>query len=151
MSSLANRSHLTAIARSRPSAPMAFLNKDHRLVGRTLDYGCGRGVDVDAFGMDGYDPHYSPKRPEGLYDTIVCNYVLNVVTRNEQEQILRDIRGLLADNGIAYVTVRRDITKNYRTKNSVQRVVRLPYPVIRETLGYCIYYVTKYEDGMFTP
>ena len=142
-----NKPHLTAIARTKPSAPMTLLNKQHRLTGRTLDYGCGRGFDADCFDMERYDPHYFPKEPDGLFDTITCNYVLNVISRTRQADVLSHIRSFLKPDGVAYVTVRRDITHDYKTKNSVQRVVRLPLPIIEENDGYCIYFVLKYLEG----
>ena len=144
-----NKSYLTAIVRNKPSRPMTFLNRDRRLVGRTLDYGCGRGFDATCFDMERYDPHYFPNKPDGFFDTITCHYVLNVVTKKEQDKILADIRDMLShENGVAYVTVRRDLKEDYKTKNSIQRVVNLSCPIIEETDDYCIYMVLKYEDGM---
>ena len=46
-----------------------------------LDFGCGRGTDAATYGMDAYDPYWRPEKPTGPYDTIVCIYVLNVVSQ----------------------------------------------------------------------
>jgi hypothetical protein len=77
-----------------------------------LDYGCGHEFDADYYGMDRYDPYYYPDRSglvEGTYDVITCNYVLNVIpTDDEIMSVLRDIRNLLNEGGVAYVTVRAD-------------------------------------------
>jgi hypothetical protein len=58
---------------------MRFLNSLGLLRGKMLDYGCGRGFDAEYYGMDKYDPHYAPEFPKIKFDTITCNYVLNVV------------------------------------------------------------------------
>ena len=82
--------------------------------GRVLDFGCGTGTDV-AFlreqGIDitGYDPHYAPAWPTGRFDTILCQYVLNVLLPEEQVQVLMAVAELLEPAGHAYFTVRRDI------------------------------------------
>ena len=44
---MTDKSHLTAIGRNRRSAPAASLEKEGLIVGTVLDYGCGRGKDVD--------------------------------------------------------------------------------------------------------
>jgi len=143
---LKNMSWRTAISRNKPSAPMTFLNGQHRLAGRLLDYGCGKGFDADCFSMEKYDPHFMTKRPEGFYDTITCVYVLNVVDKKEQEEILKSIRNLLSPNGVAYIAVRRDMKEDYKTALSVQRIVKLPYPVVQEEAGHCIYMMSKYPE-----
>ncbi len=74
-----NYSHRTAITRKEPSGPILFLAHRGMLRGRTLDYGCGKGFDPDAFNMEKFDPYFYPDMPEGTFDTIVCTYVLNVI------------------------------------------------------------------------
>ncbi len=145
-----SKAHLTAISRKSPSVPMRNLDKKGLLIGNMLDYGCGRGFDANHFNMDGYDPHYSPDEPTGLYDTITCNYVLNVVHEDQGQEILSKINNLLKDEGKAYITVRRDIEKNlgkegYTSKGTFQRNVVLPLPVFKETSAYCTYILTKGE------
>lgn len=80
------------------------------LLGRVLDYGCGRGQDANRLGIDRYDPYYFPDLPTGPYDTITCNYVLNVIEDpKDRAEVVRMINLLLAPGGVAYLTVRRDV------------------------------------------
>ena len=84
--------HKTAIARRGPSAPMKWLDAHGLIVGRTLDYGCGRGRDAETYGVERFDPHYAPAMPAGWFRTIVCNYVLNVIEAEaERARVLWDI------------------------------------------------------------
>lgn len=138
--------HLTAMKRSGPSCPAHYLAGRGRLRGRKLDYGCGRGFDASYYGMKKYDPHWFPTLPTGLFDTITCTYVLNVVGPREQGRIVKRIRELLTPNGRGYVSVRRDFRKDYRTKNATQRCVRLRLPVLHEEKGaFCIYVITRFD------
>lgn len=140
--------HLTAMKRSGPSCPAYYLASEGRLRGRKLDYGCGRGFDADHYGMKKYDPHWFPTPPKGLFDTITCTYVLNVVGPAEQRHIVQRIRNLLTPNGRGYIAVRRDFKHNYRTKNATQRRVRLRLPVLHEERGaFCIYVVTRIDKS----
>jgi SAM-dependent methyltransferase len=126
---------------------MRFL-KDKGLISQgwlTLDFGCGHGTDAKLLGIFGYDPHYTPLAVwifGEKWDVITCNYVLNAVSESEQEQIINQIRGLLAPNGRAYITVRRDAHKlNGLTKRgTIQRNVFLPLPIVYEKpKHFCIY------------
>ncbi len=107
-------SHLTAKERQGPSYPVRKLFHSGLLVGRVLDFGCGRGSDV-AFlqGHDldvcGFDPYYAPENPSGKFDTILCNYVLNVLLPEEQSHVLMAVSELLRPTGRAYFAVRRDV------------------------------------------
>jgi len=124
-------SHKTAIKRNRLSAPATSLQKLGLLNGKVLDYGCGRGKDCEVLSIDGYDPFYQPIMPSGLYDTILCTFVLNVVNETTQEVILSNIHNLLTDNGKAYITVRRDIKQEGITRiNTYQRNVVLDLPLL---------------------
>lgn len=130
----------TAIARRYPSAPARMLHQAGLLKGRCLDYGCGRGKDAKTYGMDRYDPHYHPHKPEGKYDTIVCTYVLNVVDPKDVRYILKDIHRLPAPGGTAYLTVRRDLgSKAKKGRGTVQQHVSLDLPIFKEGRGYCTY------------
>jgi hypothetical protein len=149
-------SHLTAIYRDRPSAPTGWL-MDNGLVQlppvtddlslyRILDYGCGRGGDARWYGFDSYDPHFCPELLTGKFRYIICNYVLNVLPKSREADILRHIKSLLTWNGQAFITVRRNIRKpGYTSKGTYQRNVRLPLQIARETSDYCIYSMTR-ED-----
>jgi hypothetical protein len=133
-------SYLTAIHRVTPSAPARSLKKAGLLLGRMLDYGCGYGKDAETYGMDKYDTHFCPHRPEGEYDTVTCTYVLNVVDPKDVPYILGDIQGLLAPGGRAYLTVRRDLkASTVKGRGTFQRNVILNLPVTLKGKGYCTY------------
>ena len=104
------------------------------------------GFDANHFKMDSYDPHYAPQEPEGLFDTITCNYVLNVVEETQAHDLLVKIGNLLNIKGTAYITVRRDIKKEgFTSKGTYQRNVKLPLDILKETSSYCTYILTKEE------
>lgn len=129
-----NKSHRTAISRSRVSLPVQYLIDNDLLEGDILDYGCGYGYDALALGADFYDKYYYPVRPTRQYDVIVCNYVLNVVGPDEEREILKDIQSMLKPNGRAYISVRRDSFKEGTTKTGTyQRYSKpdLPSVVLR--------------------
>ena len=141
-----NKSHLTAITRKGPSLPMRRLDGDGLLVGRVLDYGCGRGDDMVAFDIEGYDPYYWPDSPTGTFNTITCNYVLNVLRyKKERQAVLDIIRSKLTPRGKAYITVRNDRRNlNGRTSRGTwQCVVKLKYPVLYKTAGYVTYILER--------
>lgn len=128
--------HRTAISRARMSAPARHLRELGLIRGRVLDYGCGRGVDARELVCAKWDPHWSPVMPEGLFDTVLCTYVLNVVKKDEEEAILGSLRRKLAPGGRAYVSVRRDL----RTETLTQRIVELDLPVVCARKGaFCTY------------
>jgi ATP adenylyltransferase len=130
-----NTPHRTAIKRGTISVPTRFLEEQELLSGRILDYGCGYGRDAATLGFEVYDPYFFPKMPKGKFDTIICNYVLNVVPKRVQEGILQDIEKRLTPDGVAYIAVRRDLTGDEPT----QRLVKLNLPVLVENSGFCIY------------
>ncbi|MCU0389496.1 MAG: HIT domain-containing protein [Thermoflexibacter sp.] len=143
-------SHLTVKERIEPSLPTRFLLKEKRLAGKILDFGCGLGADVDflrknKFDVTAYDKHYFPEYPQEKFDTIICNYVLNVLLPEEQTQVLMEIAQLLKSSGKAYFAVRRDIKKNgfvYNPKRKVtvyQCNAVLPFQSIFKT-EYCEIY-----------
>ncbi len=135
----------TAISRKTLSAPMRVLSRRKLLCGATLDYGCGRGFDADYLDIQGYDPHW--RNDESIlfpmyYNTITCNYVLNVIeSQDEREKVLDHIFWLLAPKGIAYITVRRDghELKGKTKSGSWQGYVILDEFVEYENQSFCIY------------
>jgi hypothetical protein len=143
----------TAIARNRPSAPAKWLHENGKLIGKMLDYGCGRGKDADTYGMDKYDPHYFPELAVmGLeilfdsYDTIMCNFVLNVIDSEVMRTMaLIYIRNLLKEGGKAYISVRNDKSKlKGRTKTGTwQGLITLDLPVVNKTSSYTMYLLEK--------
>ena len=137
----------TAIYRKKPSRPMRWLSKHGRLnCKRKLDYGSGRGFDADYYHMDKYDPNWSPSRPNGKYDVITCNFVLNVVEIGEQIKIIEDVINHLTRNGTAYFSVRRDLKKDEQKNGYPQRLVYLNLPSIYNTRDYEIYMYKKGES-----
>ncbi len=103
----------TAISRICPSAPTKWLAAQGLLNGRVLDYGCGRGFDCAHYGFVGYDPHWQPEDPGSGFDTIICQYVLNVIRDPEERQaVLDDVLLRLAPGGTAYFVVRRDVKQS---------------------------------------
>jgi len=137
MSKLIYSNKYTAIVRKKPSVPMQWLHNNSLLKGRVLDYGCGRGFDVKYYKIDGYDPRWNVKLKKRKYDTITCNFVLNVVWPIEQFQIIDHIKHLLKKNGKAYFTVRRDIKKGYMVNrgNYPQRIVELEFNSVCHKAG----------------
>lgn len=105
----------TAITRKKPSVPTRYLTENDLLKGRILDFGCGRGFDSQYLGCESYDPNFQSNMPEGQFDTIICNYVLNVVDEGVEYQVLREIWNKLKIGGTAYISVRRD-SKLYKSK-----------------------------------
>ena len=143
-------SHLTIKERKFPSYPTKHLFSAGLVQGRVLDFGCGSGIDVEflrknGFEVIGYDPHYAPEAPSGQFDTILCNYVLNVLLPEEQTHVLMAVSELLKPTGCAYFTVRRDIQHNgFRMHvkhgiNVYQCNVILPYRTILKTENCEIY------------
>ena len=137
------KAYLTAISRKKPSLPGRWLKKNGLIIPPALDYGCGRGADFVLGFTHQYDPYFFPgkKYSSGIFKTIACTYVLNVVTRNVEKDILEELHRLCADGGNIYCTVRRGMKEGVTKKGTLQRRVTLPqqWAVIRETRDHCIY------------
>lgn len=120
-------SHLTAKERESLSFPAKLLLKLKLLNKDVLDFGCGFGKDVEllkekGFNVVGYDKHYFPKYPTQKFDTIICFYVLNVLTQEEQTMVLMEVSQLLKPSGKAFFAVRRDIQyEGFRTHKIHQK------------------------------
>jgi Methyltransferase domain len=80
-----------------------------------LDYGCGRGADVDyslSLGVDavGYDPHVPfgfAESPTGLFMVVTLIFVLNVLPTVEARlEVLRGAAVRLAPDGVLIVATR---------------------------------------------
>lgn len=160
---------ITAIRRARPSRPLQVIEKAGMLLSSytILDYGCGYGADVDylrkkGFCVDGYDP-YQINTPYmhvgvGLYDVILCTYVLNVLENKLDEfQVLGHIYTLLADKGEVYISVRRDLSQDIRTyvhgsAYHVQRYVKLDtryFDLAVENRSFALYVTNKEKLGAY--
>lgn len=136
-----NHSRLTAKERTKLSFPSQWLLNNNKLQGSILDFGCGLGFDVNdlkikGFKIDGYDKYHRSDYPEKKYDTIICNYVLNVLQPDEQPEVFMSVSELLKPTGIAYFAVRRDIIyEGFRIHKihkapTYQCNVRLPFKSI---------------------
>ena len=138
MNKIKNNPHLTAKERTTISFPTRWLKQNNLLKGEILDFGCGFGFDTDelqkeGFDIVGYDNYYRPEYPTKCFDTIICNYVLNVLETKEQAVVLMEVSELLKPTGTAYFTVRRDLKyEGFRThyvhkQPTYQCNVVLPY------------------------
>lgn len=146
-------SYLTAISRNTHSVPVKWLKKKGLLKGRILDYGCGRGFDTIQLSEEGYececyDIHYQPIMPTGLFNTIICIYVMNVLEKHDQRALLSDIETRLVDGGHAYFAVRRDIRKEGWREHSFNRYTyqenaKMDLPIIFQTHKFVIYDLHK--------
>lgn len=138
------KSWKTAIARKKLPVPTRFLLENDLLRGSVLDYGCGKCHDLNNqhFVAEGFDPHFRPIALDKKYDTIICNYVLNVVPDDVRSTILEKIKSLLNDNGTAYVAVRRDMASDYTTKDTEQFLVELDYPTVVKNSNFEIYKIS---------
>lgn len=104
----------TARPRNTLSIPTNILLNSNLLVGKILDYGCGYGFDtqflkVKGFNIKGYDKYSEIYNKSCLlidtYDTIICNYVFNVIDLKEHNELLNKLKQM--SNNI-YISVRSD-------------------------------------------
>ena len=155
MSNQNKNSHLTAIERTSLSYPARIVQKQRKLLGSILDFGCGIGKDVellkkDGFDIIGYDPYYFPEFPTEKYDTIICFYVLNVLLPEEQAEVLMNVSSLLKPSGKAYFAVRRDIqyvgfrVHKVHKKETYQCLIKLAYLSIYKNENCEIYEYQHY-------
>jgi DNA phosphorothioation-associated putative methyltransferase len=119
-----NNSHKTAISRRGPSylAKLAVGLIDELKVKYVLDWGCGRGSDVEYYNEQGlrafgWDPHYRPALQiprKNKADLVTCAYVLNVIdTEDERIKTLRKAKKYLRRGGHILICARsaHEITK----------------------------------------
>lgn len=101
-----------AVNRSTISFAANWLVENECVRGRVLDFGCGFGLDADHFGWDAYDPYYRQTIPDGRFDTIVCNHVLNMLTRSNRRSAIAKIQQRLTDSGTAWLVVSRNLPES---------------------------------------
>jgi len=120
-------------------------------LGIDTDFLQNKGVDIT-----GYDPQYRPDYPSEKYDTLICNYVLNVLLPEEQAHVLMAVSELLKSCGKAFYAVRRDIKKNgfrYNPKHkckTYQCNVTLPYHSLLRT-EHCEIYQYQHINQLPSP
>ena len=145
-----NHPYLTAIKRTELSVPTRYLLQHDLLKGKILDFGCGFGFDTDdlkrqGFDIVGYDYYYRPDYPEGKFDTIICNYVLNVLEPYAQAEVMMNVTNLLSPKGTAYFAVRRDLTEEGFRLHAIHKQytyqcnVKLPYKSLVANKSYELY------------
>ena len=145
-----NHPYLTAIKRTDFSVPTRYLMQHNLLRGKILDFGCGFGFDTDelkkqGFDIIGYDYYYRPDFPEGKFDTIFCNYVLNVLEPYAQAEVLMNVANLLSPKGTAYFAVRRDLEEEGFRLHAIHKQytyqcnVKLPYKSLVSNKSYELY------------
>ena len=112
------QAHNTAIIRNRPSAPMRHLVEKVGLIKprmKVLDFGCGRGEDVDwllkkgvrAKGWDPHEPFGWSRQPASKFQVVTANYVVNTIpSRSERITAIKDAWGLVDKGGFLVVTSR---------------------------------------------
>ena len=114
-----NKFHRTAMSRKNFSTPVQYLLENELLskTGTILDYGCGRGYDVQhlaeqGFDIQGFDPHGIYNDYDALdvqYDVVMSNFVLNVIQDPVvRYQVEQTILFNLKEGGTAYIAVRND-------------------------------------------
>lgn len=113
-------SKFTAIARNKPSAPIkeAFSRYSKQLLKKgvkVLDYGCGKGFDVQwlrekGIDTEGFDPHFNNIPMKGqTFDFIFCTYVLNVLFHPfQRDGVIIEAVSRLKDGGTISFTTRSE-------------------------------------------
>lgn len=97
------------------------------------------------YDITGYDYYYRPEYPDGKFDTILCNYVLNVLEPYAQAEVMMNVTNLLASTGTAFFAVRRDLTEEGFRLHAIHRQytyqcnVRLPFQSLERNSSYELY------------
>lgn len=147
-----DKSHLTAITRKTLPVPTRWLLKNNKVTGKVLDYGCGRCASVNPRGWKNFDPHYEPafNLEENYFDTILCNYVLCVLSPELRIPVLKEIQKYLSPTGTAYVSVRNDKPTwgwGVSKRGTYQgRVTKIAIECIYQNSQFRIYHLTKNTD-----
>lgn len=148
-----HKSYLTAIARRSLPSPTRWLLKQKLIDAQALvlDYGCGKCALVNPKAWLNFDPHYAPdtlKTKAGLYfSTIICNYVLCTLPKEERTRVLLEIQALLTSTGEAFISVRNDKPKQgwgLSTKGTYQgRCSNVTDDLVYKNSQFRIYRLTK--------
>lgn len=107
-----------------------------------LDYGCGRGDDSSnlPFTCYKYDPYYFPGKFRRQFSVITCIDVLNVLWRDQAEEVIENVFSWLAPGGVAYFAVRRDVKKQgFSKRGTFQCEVLSDMEIVTQNSHFCIY------------
>lgn len=92
---------------------------------RLLDFGCGHGNDLEFYEDSssveavGYDPHFMPDMPTGLFDVVMCNYVLNVIETEEQRlEALTMMWSFVKPRGYLFLAARPSLDIEFQAQKS---------------------------------
>lgn len=140
----------TAIKRNKLSKPAFYLKAKGLLKGAVIDYGCGRGDDARELKCDGWDKHHDAvgggALPLNEYDTVMCNYVLNVLRKkDDRNYVIDDMIALMAPGGVGYISVRNDRNAlNGKTlSGSWQGFIDLDLEIVTMNRAFVMYKVTE--------
>jgi len=109
----------TAINRREPSAPIQWLLEKGLIVGDVLDYGSG----MDAHAYDSFDPAFDPDYTllHNQYDTVICNYVINVIPlEHNRFELIRTLQTLVKEGGNIYLSIYGKDSVDTETDQSFQ-------------------------------
>jgi len=140
----------TAITRSAPSAPLKkilSLTDFPKPEGtKILDFGCGKGRDVQqlkemGYDAQGYDQHFQPKKPTGKFDVVFCTFVINTRGEDEEAGIIRELKKYTKPSGRIFISVRPDVKEAYTSDKGLQRPVNCPsgFKPIAKASSYLIF------------
>ena len=106
-------SRRTAISRSKPSRPLRAALKLTAIQGRVLDFGCGKGRDVEelrdrGYKVVGYDPNFCPAKPRGRFQTVLMTYVVNVLQAKPRDVAIEHAWRYVKKGGRLIVTARSE-------------------------------------------
>ena len=140
--------NLTAFAMTRTKEPYLQELARHVAPGaRILDYGCGYGFDAAYFEWQAYDPYYGPTSIDGTFDTILCNHVLNMLTRTSSGEMLEQDGILMTAVDTGWITDERPHPTKLRLAEEgfhapldlVDGAARVYDPIVRGELGEDLY------------
>lgn len=111
----------TAIKRNKPSKPLTDFMHDRQIMFPNgfhisyYDHGCGKGDDLkwllnNGYLADGWDPIYSPKKPNiKKRDVVLCNYVINVINNKlERIECIKEAWSRVRVDGLFLLSTRTD-------------------------------------------
>ena len=104
----------TAIKRNKASSPLKWALSQGLVRSPALDWGCGKGDDVNALQragitVEGWDPHWCPEVPDEdkEYKYAQCVFVLNVLDNPEaRKDTLESLRSFLSPDAKILFAVR---------------------------------------------